>query len=206
MTTFVFPTLTRGPQAAGIQAVANTAVNRSPLTGHVQVLQRPGSRMLLAVTFNRRGDPDRADLKGFLAKLFGQEHTIEYEDPTHVQRGALGGSPLVNGVDQTGESLIIDGASATITDWLKSGDHISYDNGTFKELKIVTGDVNTDGGGNATIPIFPEIHVSPPTNNAVDIAVPIVGTWRLAEAQGAAWEDEVGDRSTFVIEFEEHIE
>ena len=207
MSTFPFPALVRGPQAASIQVVANTAVNTSPLTGHVQVLQRPGTRLIMSVTFNRRKDPDRSDIKGFLAKLYGQEHLVTYEDPTHIaQRGLYGGTPLVQWADQTGESLVLDGAPGNITPWAKAGDYISFNNGTFTELKIITEDAGSDGGGNVTVKISPEIHNSPANNAAVDITVPIIGTWRLSSPAGAAWQDEVGDRTTFVLEFQEHIE
>ena len=205
MTLKTFPTLARGPQGGGARVIANTAVNRSPLTGSVQVLQRPGTRLIMSVTFNRRANPDRAILQGFLAGLYGQEHTVLYDDPKHtIQRGVLSGTPLVNGASQTGEALIIDGVGS-VSDWIMAGDHLSFDNGTYRELKIVTADV-TSSAGNATIPISPEIHISPANNAAIDISMPVQGTWHLLDAEGAEWDDEVGDRSTFVIEFEEHIE
>lgn len=40
----------------------------------------------------------------------------------HVRKGAGGGTPLVNGADQTGSILTIDGASNNITNWLLPGD------------------------------------------------------------------------------------
>ena len=204
MTTFTFPTLNRGPQSMGVQLVANTAVFRSPLSGTTQTLARPGSRLGMTVTFARRGEPDRSILKGFLAGLYGQEHLLTYHDPSHVQRGALGGTPIVDGGSQVGQAIDISGGPTSQNGWLLRGDHMAFDNGTYLELKIVTADVDTDGSGDATIPIYPEIHISPATSAPIDITVPILGTWRLA-GPNAAWEDEVGDRSTFTFDLEEYI-
>lgn len=87
----------------------------------------------------------------------------------HIRKGTGGGSPQVNGGSQTGSSLIVDNASATITNWLRAGDIIQVV-GT-PVVYDVTADVNTDGGGNATIPINPPIFPgqSPANNAAVEI-------------------------------------
>jgi hypothetical protein len=204
MATVAFPTLSRGPNAASMNLVANTAVFRSPLSGVTQTLARPGSRLTMMLTWSRISGDDRAILKGFLAGQFGQEHLITYRDPTHVQRGALGGSPTVAGASQTGQSLDISSGPVSQTNWLRRGDQISFPNGTYTELKIVTDDVDTNGSGQATIPIYPEIHISPANLAAVDIVVPINGTWRLLNPENS-WDDEPGDRSTFNIELEEYI-
>lgn len=87
----------------------------------------------------------------------------------HVRKGAGGGSPLVNGVGQTGSSLVIDGASINITNWLRQGDIIKLTTGPV--VFDVAGDVSTNGSGQATIPISPPIFVgdSPTDNSAVEI-------------------------------------
>lgn len=83
----------------------------------------------------------------------------------HNRTGVGGGSPLVNGADQTGSNLVIDGASSSITNWLRAGDMIEVTGGVV--IYDVTGNVNTDGGGNATIPINPPIFSGQsPANNA----------------------------------------
>jgi len=160
--------------------------------------------MLLTLNWQFLEGADRADLIGFLAGLYGQEHLVTAKDPAQVQRGALGGTPLVVGASQTGESLDVDGAPTSQNNWLRRGDQISFNNGTFNELKIVTADVDTTGGGTATIPISPEIHSSPPNNEAIDIVVPMIGTWRLATPE-IAWTTRSPILSDFNIILEEHI-
>ena len=83
--------------------------------------------------------------------------------------GAGGGTPLVNGASQTGSNLVIDGASPSITNWLRQGDIIQVAGG--QVVFDVAGDVNTNGSGQATIPISPPIFVghSPANDAAVTI-------------------------------------
>lgn len=83
-----------------------------------------------------------------------------------VRKGLGGGSPLVNGANQSGSSLIIDGASNSITNWLRQGDLIQVTG--CPVVLDVAGDVNTNGSGQATIPISPPIFVGQsPADNAV---------------------------------------
>jgi hypothetical protein len=83
--------------------------------------------------------------------------------------GNGGGSPLVAGADQTGSTIDIDGASSSITNWLRRGDIIQFNSDQL--IYDVTAAVNTDGGGAATIPINPPIFAgqSPPNNDPVEI-------------------------------------
>jgi len=76
--------------------------------------------------------------------------------------GTSTGTPLVNGASQTGTSIITDGWTAS-TLVLKAGDYISIES----ELKRVTQDVTSDGGGNATINFVPKIRVTPLDNASV---------------------------------------
>jgi hypothetical protein len=73
---------------------------------------------------------------------------------------------LVNGASQTGSNLIIDGASNSINLWLRQGDIIKVVGAAV--VSDVTADVNTNGSGQATIPISPPIFVGgSPLDNAV---------------------------------------
>lgn len=86
-----------------------------------------------------------------------------------VRKGAGGGTPLVNGASQSGSNLIVDGASNSITNWLRQGDLIQVAGGAV--VFDVTADVSTNGSGQATIPISPPIFTgqSPADNAAVTI-------------------------------------
>lgn len=106
--------------------------------------------------------------------------------------GAYAGTPLTNGAGQTGASLVTDGWNNSITGLLKKGDVITIagvnsvnpqsrqSTGVLKQF-VVTSDVNSDGSGNATIPISPSIVATGAkqnvTNSAADgKAITVMGT------------------------------
>lgn len=87
--------------------------------------------------------------------------------------GQRGGTPLTNGAGQTGSLLITDGWTAAAANRLKRGDVFTLpgvyginpknrlSTGRLRRF-TVTADVDSDGSGNATIPIFPTIITSGP--------------------------------------------
>lgn len=82
--------------------------------------------------------------------------------------GLLGGTPAVNGANQTGTSIIIDGASASITGWGNIGDVITFAsvNAVNPQSRVSTGALQqfvlqqtatSDSGGNITLSVLPAI-------------------------------------------------
>jgi hypothetical protein len=129
-------------------------------------------------------------LKGFLAAIANFEI---YEDQNIQSQtvGAYAGTGVVNGAGQTGSNLITNGWTASITGLLNIGDVITVagvnainpknrqSTGSLRNF-VVTAAVNSDTGGNATIPIYPAITPSP-------IATPVAyGTVTASPASGAA--------------------
>jgi hypothetical protein len=99
---------------------------------------------------------------------------FEDQNVTTHTVGPLGGTPLVNGANQTGSSLVTDGWTAAAASRLKEGDVFTIagvyavnpqSRGNTGRLRrfTVTADVSSDGSGNATIPIFPAI--TPPNSD-----------------------------------------
>lgn len=125
---------------------------------------------------------------GRMGRAFGFGWSEDPNINSHTV-GNLGGTPLVNGADQTGSSLTTDGWTASITDVLKKGDIITLDGvnavnpltgqstGRLRQF-VVTADVASDGSGNATIPISPSIVTSGPrktvTGSPADNAVILI--------------------------------
>ena len=106
---------------------------------------------------------------GMMGRASGFDWYMDQNIATHTV-GALGGTPLVNGANQTGTSLITDGWSNSITNVLLKGDIILLGEalGNVNAVNpqsrvstgqprrfVVTANVNSDGSGNATIPISP---------------------------------------------------
>lgn len=200
MTTYAFPSIV--PNRTVFELKSNTKVFASPLSGAIQTTSRGGTRWGLQLFFNNLTGDDRSEMQAFLVKLNGQVHYFTVHDHSYTIRGTGGGTPLVNGASQTGTTLVTDGWSNSAT-VLKAGDQISFSNGTFDELKMVTADVTSDGSGNASIPIIPEIHVSPANNASIDISDPL-GTFLLSNPS-VSWTTVPKPFSNFAIQAVEVI-
>ena len=187
-----FPAVT--PNDVTLGAINNTAQFVSPLSGHVQTLSRGGGRWRLRLGFRTLLGTDRGKLQGFIGALNGSANTFRVQDHSYVRQGSGAGTPLVDGASQTGYSLVTDGWPNN-TAIFKSGDQLSYDNGTFSELKIVTEDCGSNGSGQATIKIWPEIHVSPANNASIVVATPL-GEFRML-APEASWTNRPGGSGAF---------
>lgn len=106
-----------------------------------------------------------------LARQYWREGT--FFDIDHrlylTPKGVGGGSPLVAGASQTGSNINVDAAPLSTTNWLRAGDIVKF--AGINLVYDITANVNTDGGGLATLPISPEIFSgnSPADNAAVTI-------------------------------------
>lgn len=99
----------------------------------------------------------------------------EILDITHPLTPGSGISPnglgtagvLVNGASQTGNTLAVDGYPVSTSNCIRAGDalKIAGDNGVY----ICRGDAGSNGLGQVTIPIIPNLRVSPADNAAVTL-------------------------------------
>ncbi len=117
--------------------------------------------------------------------------------------GPLGGMPAVNGASQAGASLITNGWTAAAAIRLKKGDvftiagvyklnYLTFDQTQDLQQFAVTADVNSDGSGNATIPISPSLTVTGPKRNVSGspdsgALLTVSGTANTVTPQGLAW-------------------
>ena len=206
MATYTFPaSLT--PSVSTWQLVSNTRRFTSPITKATQTVSRKGTLWKVDLSFNNLTTTDRGTLQGFLALLDGQVHRVKLKDHAFTRQGTGGGTPLVNGADQTGSTLIIDGAGS-VTNWLRAGDLISFDkesaSGTDNpQLHMVTVDA-TSSGGNVTVNIAPPLRNSPPNNAPVEITAP-EGVFMLAS--DLTWDNRPGASiySSFKVTFVQDV-
>ena len=138
-------------------------------------------------------------MQAFLVKLNGQQHRFTLNDHSYTRRGAGGGNLLVNGGSQSGTSLVCDGATAGVNNYLRAGDYVSFNN----ELHMVVADANSDGSGNVTLSIAPPIRKTPADDALVDYAEPVSGVFMLAGP--ASWDTQPGIISSFTIEAVEDV-
>ena len=199
MTTYAFPTLSRKPNTMLVEYRSNTDTFRSPFTGAVQTVDRGGEHLFATITYNSLETADRALLTGFLAKVNGQQHRITLPFFAVDNQGAFGGTPIINGASQTGNTLNIDGCSTGVTGWIKAGDYFSV-NG---ELKICTADANSNGSGEVAVSFAPRLRSSPPDSDPIETTAPS-GRFTLSQ-KNQGWSYRPGKFSDFTLSFFEDI-
>jgi hypothetical protein len=88
-------------------------------------------------------------------------------------RGVATGTPLVNGVHAAGaRTLAIKGLTISITGILKADDWLQVGSGATAHIHQVTADANSNGSGNATVSIVPELRQALADGNAIVFSSP----------------------------------
>tara|TARA_R110000765_G_scaffold141381_7_gene242258 strand:+ start:1008 stop:1577 length:570 start_codon:yes stop_codon:yes gene_type:complete len=163
---------------------SNVAVAKSPFTGSEQVHAHQGQWWDADISVTPSEAANARPITAWFASLNGREKTVLFGDPAAATaRGSASttpGTPLVNGASQTGGSLICDGGPNAATGYLLEGDYIQVDTGSASRLHMVLEDVNTDGSGDFTATIWPNIRTSPTENAAITVSSP-KGVFRLTE-------------------------
>lgn len=95
--------------------------------------------------------------------------------------GPLGGTPLIDGANQQGSSILTKGWTAAVAKRLNQGDRLTFagvdgvnpmgkdDTGDLRHVTC-TADVYSTVGGAATIPIFPTLELTGPYQNVTALA------------------------------------
>lgn len=162
------------------RAINTVGMSMSPFTYAQQVVAHSGQRWEADITLPPMKRADAEQWIAWLVSLRGQLGTFTLGDPTGATpRGSAGGTPVVNGADQVGGTLAIDGCTASQTGWLKAGDYIQLGSGTTATLHKVLQDANSDGSGNVSLDIWPYIR-SAPTDGSIVVTSNTVGKFRLA--------------------------
>ncbi len=157
------------------------AVSQSPFTGQQQVQKHPGQWWEVDVSLPPMERDDAEEWSSFFLKLNGREGTFLMGDPLATSpRGVGTGGPQVDGPSQTGNSLVTKGWTVSQTGILKTGDYIQLGSGVTSKLYKVLNDADSNGSGNATLDIWPDITPdnSPVDNSAITIS-DTVGVFRL---------------------------
>jgi hypothetical protein len=119
-------------------------------------------------------------LDGEVTRAIGADFLMSQVVPKHTI-GALGGTPLTNGATADGAtSVVIDGATASVTGYFKAGDVVQFagvyavnpqtkaSTGQLADF-VVTADANSSGGGAVTISISPAITASGAYQNVSNV-------------------------------------
>ena len=173
MTTRTFPSIT--PTSMSWELISNTQ-QFVGISGAIQVAQRAGQRWTVTLEFSTLANNDRAVLQAFVAQVLGLADNFTLSPADYNPRGAFGGTPLVAGGSQTGNSLNLDGCTPSVTNWIRAGDFFQV--GT--ELKMATEDASSDGAGAITVSFVPELRAAPADNAAITTTDP-EGVFRFVQ-------------------------
>ena len=170
-----------------LRAINAVAVSRSPFTFSTQVHAYSGQSWQADVTLPNIRRDLAEDWVAWLISLKGQFGTFYLGDPNAVTpRGSARDTDtiLVNGATSSGNTLAIDSAPASRTGYLKAGDYMQVGTGTSRQLFKVLADANTNGSGQATVDIWPDVRTSIANNAAVTVEN-TKGIFRLASNEQA---------------------
>lgn len=118
--------------------------------------------------------------------------------PTAYQAVYDAYGPFVNGASQTGDTLVIDGCSPSVTGFLMPGDYIQLGAASSATLHKVLTQVDTDSVGGATLDLWPSIRTAP-ADNADVVVANTKGLFRLKE-NITQWQ--INDISSYGITFD----
>ena len=170
MTTYSMPT-TPGFVSAAFGLLSNTQTFTSPLSGKIQVLELTGAKWNATYTLPPLTKAEAGEWIAFLTKLRGQANSFFAYDPARqTAQGTATGTPLVNGADQTGNTLATDGwTNSPLV--LKAGDYIAVA-ATQRQRYMGVADATSNGSGEVTLTIEPSIRVSPQDGAGITVATP----------------------------------
>lgn len=140
-----------------------------------QARSRGGQRWSFSLQYATLDADDLAPIVAFLHGQRGQYEEFSFVLPSRIgtARGTGGGTPRVNNNAtspsgaQSGRSLWIDGCTAGVSVWGAAGDFFTVA-GDSKVYRL-TGDVASDGSGNAQLVFEPALMASPADNALVTL-------------------------------------
>jgi hypothetical protein len=173
---------------ARMTARTAVGVTKSPFTGAQQVQKHQGQWWEFECSLVPMVRDNSEDWIAFLLSLNGQEGTFLLGDPYGTApRGAattVNSTPLINGANQTGKTLLTDGWQVSTGNILKAGDYIQLGTGSSTRLHKVLTAATSNASGEATLDIFPEIKTAYDDNATITIT-DAKGTFRLASNEMA---------------------
>jgi hypothetical protein len=168
-----------------MRMVNATSMTQSGFSFAQQVGANTGQRWEAEITLPPMFDDDAEEWLAWLASMRGHLGTFTMGDPMRARpRGLAPQYTLndyfdVNGAGQTGSTLNIDGIRPSSEFVFMAGDYVQIGSGATARLHKVLQRVDSNGSGEATLDLWPNIRTAPADNDPVTFINP-VGLWRLA--------------------------
>lgn len=170
-----------------LRAMNAVAYSRSPFTFAGQVHAYTGKAWQADISLPAMKRSDAEQWVAWLISLKGQLGTFYLGDPlatTPLGSARNSDGILVDGAVSSGDTIDIDGAPTSQTDYLKAGDYLQIGTGTSRQLFKVLADVDTDGTGGATVDVWPNVRTTIADNASVTVES-TQGVFRLASNEQA---------------------
>lgn len=181
------PTLVNMPDSLCIANISFTltrvvGVTESPFTLEEQAFKWPGERWSVSAYFppvtNRK---TAGEWQAFFAELSGRYNYFLFGDPMGKKpMGIATGTPLVDGLGQTGNTLVTDGWTPNTQGILLKGDYIQIGSGSSAKLHMITENANSNASGIASLSIQPALRTSPADGSPIIVNNPR-GVFRLSD-------------------------
>ena len=172
------------PSVGGIASVKFNpkdfvAVTESEFTGEQLIVQHAGQPMEAIITSVSMKRASAMEWIAFLLELQGKKGTLLFGDPFNISpRGVGTGTPLIDGASQTGQDINTKDWTTSQTGIILKGDWLQISTLSASRLFQSLTDVNSDGGGLATLTLWPEIKIAFADLTAINVNSP-KGLWRL---------------------------
>jgi hypothetical protein len=155
------------PRSARVSFIPNVSITTSEFTFQTRKQVHAGQRWEIDLELPPMTGEQAGQWLAFIVKMNGVEGTSQVPDPDRqTAYGIATGTPLVKGASQTGGTVITDGWTTSQTGIMKAGDLLQI--GDY--MYMVLDDANSDGSGDATINIGPDLRSSPADNAAITVA------------------------------------
>lgn len=143
---------------------------------HVQ--KNPGDRWIGKITLPVLSLDQAADWLGFFDGLDGYvgKFKMPHPDFTEIRGNASNNQGRVSGAGQRGTLINTEGWGANVSNLFRRGDIVEID----RRMKRITADVNSDGSGQAVLPVAPAFYTTPADNANIVTRNP-AGVFQLSE-------------------------
>jgi hypothetical protein len=181
-----------------IQPRSAVAMSESPFSFAQQVQEHQGQQWRMVVQLPTMVRVKASEWVAFLTRLNGRAGTFLYAPPTwRIPQGSDLGAPVIAGAGQIGTDINTSGWTPNELGVLLRGDFVQFGSSSSARLHMIQDDVDADGGGLATLILWPRVRAARPDLEAIVTTNP-VGLWRLATNE---MEWNVNDAQHFGIAF-----